>query len=64
MYLYFASPFRKFTYGPDVYINCIETAKIANFYVPFKEESFIIRWELWAGCVGEVGVVRVGYVFI
>ena len=64
MYLYFASPFRKFTYGPDVYINFSETAKIANFYVPFKEESFIIRWELWAGCVGEVGVVRVGYVFI
>ena len=36
-------------FGSDVYINCSETAKFDNFHVSIRDESFIIRCELWPG---------------
>ena len=41
--------------GLMYHINCNETAIFANFHVSIRDDSFIIRWELWGGGEGGVG---------
>ena len=58
LYLYFASPFRKFIRTGLTYI----LTAVRQQKLPIS--MFPLGTELWAGCLGEKGVVRVGYVFI